>query len=327
MLNTRAATATVAGTPARTTWSPQLAAVRHAKLKVGPSDPRCVVTIDEVLAPNFVVPGLKTIAGTAVTLGDFGAVPFDVALPYTMVAPHVAASRVYGSGTPSRPPSGRGANEPLPTPTVNMRVLGRFGTSWDPGTITSVCEGGTFNVTYDDGLLEAGVAWGVDLQPLLPTAPATAGSSTAPSPADSAWRRPASSNGAGAAAARAACGEDTPPHVDADDGGGSDVDPDEEIELLPDEDLRESELEMVRAAAAAVGSATPEGDASSEAGGDADDAGGDAEGVDLDPIPDSIAVCYSAVNGDAFHYMDRTKVMSTTAPDPNPNPNPNTRRC
>jgi len=101
-MNTRAAIATIAPTLANGKWINPLPGVMPAKCTLTAS--RCLVTITQVLAPNFVVPWLKTDNKEAVTLGDFGVAPFDIPVPYSMLAPQLAAGRVYGTAHPNAPP-------------------------------------------------------------------------------------------------------------------------------------------------------------------------------------------------------------------------------
>jgi hypothetical protein len=65
------------------------------------------VEVTEVLAPAFVVPGLKTAAGGVVTLGDFGSPPFTAVLPLSSLAPHVelAADHPRHRADPPPPPA------------------------------------------------------------------------------------------------------------------------------------------------------------------------------------------------------------------------------
>ena len=66
-------------------------------------------------------------------------------------------------------------------PVMNMRVLGLFDGSWDLGTIVTVHENGSFDVSYDDKLLEHDVKWGKDLRPAPASATAAvAAASTSP---------------------------------------------------------------------------------------------------------------------------------------------------
>ena len=49
---------------------------------------------------------------------------------------------------------------------VGMEVEGHFSGSWDPGTISEIHQDGTFDIVYEDGYEELGMAWGNDLRPL-----------------------------------------------------------------------------------------------------------------------------------------------------------------
>ena len=59
-----------------------------------------LVKVTEVLAPNFIVPGIKK-GGKSVCLADFGDVPFELVLPLHMLAPHIDTRTSYPVATPT----------------------------------------------------------------------------------------------------------------------------------------------------------------------------------------------------------------------------------
>ena len=79
---TAAASATISEFTAP--WTSPIAGSKPASLKPSPS--RRLVLVTSVSATALIVPGVKRSDKQAITLGDFGPVPFYVALPMTMIA-------------------------------------------------------------------------------------------------------------------------------------------------------------------------------------------------------------------------------------------------
>ena len=257
VMNTRAAVAKIAPVPANGKWINPLAGAVPATCNLTAS--RCLVTIDKVLAQNFVVPWLKTSSKEPVTLGDFGDTPFDILVPYSMLAPQLAMGRVYGSAHPTAPPPTAPPQQPAgaPPPTAPLPTA-------PPPTAPPPT---------------APPQQPADAPP--PTAPSpTAPSPTAPPPIAPPPDEPLPADAL--ETAREALGEgDCMPDLE---------EPHLEIDAEA-EPLNQQQVELVRAAAAAA----------------CDDSGAEPEGVQLKPAPECIRVKFSTTQGDAFHYMDRTK--------------------
>ena len=118
IMSTRAAIGSIGGAAAGGGWEPPQGMVlkRRKGLEMR------LMHVTEVLAPHLILPGLKKDGGrAAVCLGDFGAAPFSVLVPLTMLGCHADRRTMPGIGSPPSSPAVNrqsGASVAAATPVV-----------------------------------------------------------------------------------------------------------------------------------------------------------------------------------------------------------------